>query len=946
MKKILQGAWLLLACLFAIHTSLFARQGEGTITGTITDATTGESLPGASVRIVGTQIAVAADVNGRYAIRNLSAGPVKLQATYLGYGNETKDLTVTGQGANVANFALEAAKNTLNEVVVSGSLEGQQRALNQQRTADNIKNVISSDLIGRFPDLNVAEAMQRVPGVNINRDKGEGSEVSIRGTPPHFTAIQINGEQIPSAQQGGGRNEALDLIPADQLGSMEITKAPTADMDGDAIGGVINLKTPTARRTQLGVRAESALGYNDISGNLNGIGKLSLNQRFLATDAQPDGKLGVMLGGSYYSTNNSEERIDGQWLGTAPQIGGQPNERLLLDNYQYRSTINQRERIGATATLDYKFNNKHEIVFNYMYNRREDNDMRNRLRFDLARTSGGYQSLDSITGGRVRRDINIWDELKTNHSFNLQGFHKLDNWNIDWSAYYTLSKRDFSSDRGDFAHDGVTIIADNPGGIFADVPRFRTATDEQSIYNPLFYNHFRRFEDDMETTDANNLVTRIDVTKFLNLFDKYPAFLKFGGKVRSQGNSKFRDNRVFNTNNIPNNHEAFLRVISRTEPQRYLYDHDYRFGPLIGRQQFLDYTYNARPFLVTADDAWDAERLSLNDTYDAYEDIYAGYAMARVQVNKLTVLAGLRYEHNDVRYDAFDVYRSGTTVIGTPIQGGSQYAFLMPNVHLKYSLDEYTALRFSTVMNYARPNFVDIVPFVNYDVDENRLLLGNPDLQPARAWNFDLMFEKYFSNVGIFSVGTFYKDIDQFQFTRITPTLLEDFPGYPNTAGFRFEQEQNGENAKVAGVEVNFVKTLDFLPSVLSTLNVIANYTFAHSEAFTNDRTDISFPGQAPHTFNVALAWDYRNFTARLMGNYNGTFVHSLSSSAENDIYQDQRFQLDANASYSISKRWRVFGEWVNITNAPAVRYEGHRGRISRMAYFGWWSRFGIGFRL
>src|SRR5690606_6845053 len=139
-------------------------------------------------------------------------------------------------------------------------------------------------------------------------------------------------------------------------------------------------------------------------------------------------------------------------------------------------TINQRERIGATASLDYKFNPNHEIVFNYMYNRREDNDTRNRLRFDLDRPGAVYQSLDSITGGRIRRDINLWDELKTNQSFNLQGYHTLGSWQIDWSAYYTLSHRTFGSDRGDFAtQDGTTIIADNPGGIYVDVPNFRNA---------------------------------------------------------------------------------------------------------------------------------------------------------------------------------------------------------------------------------------------------------------------------------------------------------------------------------------------------------------------------------------------------------------------------------------------------------------------------------------
>lgn len=922
---------------------------QGTaIQGKVVDAVSNEPLVGASIAILGDVASTSTNSNGEFTLRTHQQGAKILVISFLGFSAKRVDVEIGSTEINLGTITLGSDATSIETVQVRGSLEGQQRALNQQRMSDNIKNIISADLIGRFPDLNVAEAMQRVPGVNIQRDKGEGSTVSIRGTPQHFTAIQINGEQMPSAQQSGSRNEALDLIPADQLASMEITKAPTPDMDGDAIGGVINLKTPVARRLIWGVRAEGAMGYNDISGAANGIGKLRFDKRFLANDKNPNGRLGVILSGSYYSTNNSEDRIDAAWQGIPRPIGTTGETEVVMGNYQFRHTINLRERIGATATVDYRFNDDHEIIFNYMYNRREDNDMRNRLRFDMDRSGSYFHRLDSITEGRIRRDINIWDELKTNQSFNLQGFHTLDTWKIDWSAYYTLSDRVFTSDRGDFSNDIVTIVADNPGGIYADVPAFRAAANAQNMYDPFFYSNFRRYEEDYETTDATNMVGRVDITKFFDIADTYPAYFKFGGKVRSQTNAKFRNNQVFafnDPNNLINQNEAFLRVLSGTEPMRFL-ESDYRFGPLIGRPQFQSYINNNRLLLTQGDDAWDARRLSLNDTYDAYEDIYAGYAMARTQINKLMILAGLRYEYNDVRYDAFEVFRVGTTVESTPIQGGSQYGFLMPNLHLKYSFDDYTALRFSALMNYARPNFVDIVPFVNYDADAISLRLGNPDLQPARAWNFDLMFEKYFANVGILSVGGFYKDIDQFQFTRIDPSLAADFPGYPGTMGFIFRQEQNGERARVAGVEVNAVRSLDFLPGVFRYFNVDFNYTYAYSNAFTQDRTDILLPGQAPHTFNASIAFDYKNFAARIMGNYNGTFVSSLASQQQDDIFQEQRFQVDANASYTINKQWRVFGEWVNITNAPSIRYQGERERISRIAYFGWWTRIGIGFRL
>lgn len=939
----------LLACFLVVIMAPHYGYSQGVaLDGRVVDAINKGPLAGASVAIAGGAGGTSTNDNGRFTLRTTLRGQQSVVVSFMGFETKRIQVTIQDERIELGTIELGVDASTIDAVEVRASLEGQQRALNQQRTADNIKNIISADLMGRFPDLNVAEAMQRVPGVNIQRDKGEGSTVSIRGTPQHFTTIQINGEQMPSVQQSGIRNEALDLIPADQLASMEITKAPTPDMDGDAIGGVINLKTPVARQLRLGVRAEGAMGYNDISGAANGIGKLRMDKRFLADQSNPNGRLGIIVSGSYYSTNNSEDRIDGAWQGIPRPIGDTGESATVLANYQYRNTVNIRERIGATATVDYRFNANHELIFNYMYNRREDNDLRNRFRFDLDRSGSVFQSLDSITNGRVRRDVNIWDEVKTNQSFNLQGFHTMDTWRIEWGGYYTLSDRVFGSDRGDFSQDEVTIIADNPGGIYSDVPHFRTAANQQSVYDPFFYRDFRRYEEDYETTDATNMVARVDITKFIDIADRYPAFIKFGGKVRSQTNSKYRNNQVFgfnDPNSLINTNEAFLRVLSRTEPVSFL-NSDYRFGPLMGREPFRGYIRENRLLLTTADDAWDAERLSLNDTYDAYEDIYAGYVMGRAQIGRLMALAGVRYEQNDVRYDAYEVFRIGTDVQGTPIDGGSQYGFLMPHVHLKYGFDDYTSLRFSALMNYARPNFVDIVPFVNYDADAITLRLGNPDLQPARAWNFDLMFERYFANVGIFSVGAFYKDIDQFQFSRIDPTLASDFPGYPGTMGFRFQQEQNGERAQVMGVEVNAVRSLDFLPGFFRYLNADFNYTFAYSDAFTQDRKGISLPGQAPHTFNASLSLDYKGFTARIMGNYNGTFVHSLASHADSDIYQEHRLHIDANASYAINGRWRVFGEWVNITNAPSVRYQGQREHISRIAYFGWWSRIGVGFRL
>jgi TonB-dependent receptor len=936
------------ALILTLVSQITAQQREVIITGRVIDSVMQEPLYAVNIVQKGEYTGTTTNLEGDFILRlSEEKESITIQLYYIGFETKEIDIALNKDEINLGIITMKEEFSALDVVTVTSSLEGQQKALNQQRNADNIKNIVSADLIGRFPDLNVAEALQRVPGININRDKGEGSEVSIRGTPANFTTIQINGEQIPSVQQDGQRNESLDLIPSDQLSTMEVTKAPTADMDGDAIGGVVNLRTPTAKKTKLGLKAESALGFNDISGGLNGIGKLRLDKRFFEDDDVTEGKLGIMASASYFSTDNSEDRIDADWQGIPRPIQSTGTDELVLANYQFRKTENQRERIGATFTMDYKFNDKNSIVFNYMFNRREDNDLRNRFRIDTDRSGTVFQSFDTIQNARVRRDINFFDEVKTNNSFNLQGYHTLSNWQIDWGAYYTASNRTFSSDRGDFARDEIDLVVNSPEGIYEQVPEFAALDPETSLFNPLLYSDFRRYEEDAETTDATNMVGKVDFTNFFKLFNKHDSYFKFGAKVRMQTNSKFRDNVVFainDPNNVLRANEAFLRVIGTTEPDNFLYD-DVRFGPTVDRDRFRNYISDNRAFFQTADNAWDSRRLSLSDTYDAFEDIYAAYVMGRFQIDKLMILAGIRYEYNDVGYDAFEVIRQGTDVEGTPISGGNDYAFVLPNIHLKYNLNRYSALRFSSVFNYARPNFVDLVPFVNFDADAVRLSLGNPDLLPASAFNLDFMYETYFKNVGVLSIGAFYKSIDDFQFSRIDPSLADEFPGYPNTQGFEFRQEQNGENAQVAGLEINFVRSLDFLPGIFKNLSLNANYTYAFSDAFTQDRDGISLPGQAEHTANAALAFDYKKFTTRLSANYNGEFLNSIASQSQDDIIQKDRLQLDLNASYDIDKNWRIYTEVVNLTNAPAIRYQGDSSRISRIAYFGWWSRIGLSYR-
>ena len=203
------------------HTEAETQNAFGAIRGRVLDDQLNVGLPGATVLQKGTLNGTTTDLNGEFFLR-APVGEIELEISYIGFQKISQVVSITDGTTASIELKMRSDVTELSGVIVTGSLQGQQKALNQQKNADNIKNIVSADQIGRFPDPNVAEALQRVPAVNIERDQGEGRYVLIRGLAPQFTNISINGEQIPSPE-ADVRYVALDAIPADQLASIEVS---------------------------------------------------------------------------------------------------------------------------------------------------------------------------------------------------------------------------------------------------------------------------------------------------------------------------------------------------------------------------------------------------------------------------------------------------------------------------------------------------------------------------------------------------------------------------------------------------------------------------------------------------------------------------------------------------------------------------------------------------
>jgi len=218
-------------------------QTTGTVAGRVADST-GAALPGAQVSIRALSLRTATNAQGEFTLQAVAVGTHELEVEYLGFRTATQSVTVSATRRAVVAVTLVPSLALEENVTASATplRDGQARALNQQRTADNVGNVVSADAIGRFPDPNIAEALQRTPGIGIQRDQGEGRYINVRGAPAEFSQVAINGVSLP-APDPTTRAMDLDTIPSDIVSQIEVSKSLRPNMDADSIAGGINIIT-------------------------------------------------------------------------------------------------------------------------------------------------------------------------------------------------------------------------------------------------------------------------------------------------------------------------------------------------------------------------------------------------------------------------------------------------------------------------------------------------------------------------------------------------------------------------------------------------------------------------------------------------------------------------------------------------------------------------------
>ncbi|MBC7851150.1 MAG: TonB-dependent receptor [Chitinophagaceae bacterium] len=897
---------LFISCYLLLMVTIIANAQRAIVKGTIRDAVNMEALTGASIVATGGNLSSVSDVNGHFTLY-VKPGDIRLTISYLGYSDTTFLLNLREKEIITVEALLNSRFGQLSGIVVSGLMQGQAKALNQQKNADNIRNVISADQMGRFPDPNAAEALQRVPGINIERDQGEGRYVLVRGLAPQFTNISVNGEQIPSPE-ADVRFVALDAIPTDQLAAIEVSKTLTPDLDGDAIAGSVNLITRMAQSKKPRINASLAGGYNNLMKRGNVQGQLQYGQRFGINE-----KFGMLLNSSYYHNDLGSDNV----------------ERSPLDNeVELRDYELTRTRLGLSSTLDYRFSKQHEIFFRTLYSRFTDREWRRRYVFIPE-----DDEIEKLTKDRF--------ESQSITTFNLGAKHNFKSWFLNYETQYSYGEQNTPYD------NEIGFVAGIPSQLNYNNPKFPTI--DAPGFNDNTNYEFDEAGFGKTIAKDRNLTAKFDLGIPYTI-NKNTGLIKAGAKYRQKDKSYSIQQEYFSAiANIPT-----LEQFDEAPVKSSFFDGRYNMGRPLSVTSFINF-FNANPSLFQPE----LEDMAIDEAleaFDAKETVLAGYLMAKQEFRRWLLIGGFRYERTTVDYQSKDVVIDGGGDLQQiiPVSGKRNYEFFLPQLNVRYRINKMTNIRGAATFSYARPNFGEIIPAQEINQEDGIATAGNPDLKPVSAFNADLLGEHYFGNVGILSGGVFYKRLNDFIYRRVLFNSSYPLTGTPYIQEIDVIQAQNGNRADLTGIELAFQNNLRFLPGLFQYFSLYVNYTYTHSSASLQSRTadaskpeekeKIKLPGQAAHVGNLSLAFERKGLNARISLNFNGEYLSEVGAVAEEDIYVKNRVQMDVSASYAFNARWRIFAEALNLTNQPLERYMGIKSQYIQREFYSWWGRFGVKF--
>jgi len=866
------------------------------------------------------------------------------------------------QAQTGAHAPVSAPADELSEVVVTaGFRESLVRAANIKRNEATVSDVIAAEDIGKYPDVNIAESLQRVTGVQITRSRGTGSTISVRGLSPSFVNTELNGRQIVS---GGGRTfDFLSLSP-DFVGSVVVQKSPTAsDIEG-GLSATVDVRTARpldVGKTTVAGRVEGV--YNDLrkqaSPRVSAIGNY----------VNSDDTFGISLGGGYEKLKNRSYFQQSYGAETGVESGKSPpvdynrdgdfNDAYAFDHAQsYFVTTGVRERYSSIVNVQWRLSDAVEVYGDGLWTRFEDSadqwDAATRFtniapastgqKYGVVSSTVDTNFVNQLLGGAqgflttldadgvdYRADRQPYDRRDTISSGAL-GI-KLNNGRLHTNLEGQFSRgvlSSFDAQASAFSRASVGITRPDGYGGQADLTFDRG-------YNPLDPNGFAFLT---VSRRLNYSADRIASGKLDIVFDVSDGFFK-----KLEAGTDYSDRQLFSTY-APSNVDAATAA---------------RLGNYTFQPGVEGGSISSAPFLTQVSSNADIPHWLgsyLTFDYDKFYKALGGEAAvtqavpyaeqlgSRLDITERTIAAytqvdfadsqdrlsgniGVRYVRTRLTSQGYGADLDGLTFSGdgvttiVPPAGAltekSHYGYVLPSLNLKYNLTDRLAARFAAARVLARPDFSQLGVGISVNANVLNITSANPNLKPYISNQFDLSFEYYLPQSGLISLAFFYKNVDNFivngQVLDTRVVTRSDGSTVPLT--FRRNAPINLETVKIKGVEFGYQVPLELITHFNSGLGLFGNATYIDAPEVPAEENGLPFPlpGVSKYSYNVGAYFEKWGVGARTYYNWRDKY-----ETGQDNYFGDREFQiaygqLDGSLSYDVTKFATVSFDFENILN-------------------------------
>jgi TonB-dependent receptor len=881
---------------------------------------------------------VSTDQQGRFFFSGLQSGTYTLSVSYIGFQKLTKTVTVNPGTSTTVSLRLQVESQKQSVLVTAGSASAEVEAVNEERAANNLIQVMPTQTIMSLPDRNLGDAISRMASVALTRNEGQDNFVGVRGTEPRLNNTTVDGFNMPS-QDPGIREFDFFSVPTGIVDSVKVSKTLSANMDGDGIGGSIDLITKTASDAQM-YQITALGGFSPIeNGRPDAQVYGTWGRRFGASK-----KLGFIIGAEYdfdgTGTNDVEPTPDEAILANGQSV-------VWDDGQDIRTYMFHRPRYGFGGSMDYRIKPGSTIFLRYLYSYTRDSG--DKSVYSLFDNTPGIQTVTAANGaysggcagtangttiGPCNKPPRYYNQAENariySDSIQLSGSHVLNNTWYTWSAAV-----------------GAGYFGDDPfdTGNFTDIASASSCQFNQSATKNYHLPQWTAGCFDEINSPQNYLFTGTQRSpgheEQINIGIQGSGAFRWraaGHLSTFEYGAKFRSMHKYN-----NSYYITSRAIGSGVPmtnfpnqltQSNYYNGAYRDGYNVWFGPVQNYVNQHPTEFTISNDQWVD-----GADYGLVEHIPAFYVMNSTDFsNGVRLVMGLRAEITTDRVHnlAFDPYGNAS-----PNAFSGSYYDLLPSASLRFNAGHDSYMRLIYARGVSRPEESELAEAVSWGVGgngayKNTVAFGNPNLKAETGDDIDVLYEHYFKTFGVLSGGYFFKHLASppVQTEKVLNNYLP--PGAPSSdqGTYLATYYINAGSAWISGVELQYLQHWSNLPGFLGGLGMSANYSYIGSQtsgiAGRSDKPRLL--QDAPNLFNIGPTFNRGPVAMQMNINFNGSSIYQYQytdgapggpTGPLGDYYNYNHTQVDAQGSYALHRGFKLLVSGMNLTNEEFGFYYG-----------------------